>query len=66
MHNIEIPIPTQEETVIQIPLLELHPFPNHPFKVRDDDAMATIVMVDTNLQRENISPMEKAQAYNYK
>lgn len=31
----------------------------------DDDA-ATILMVDANLQRENISPMEKAQAYKMK
>ena len=28
-----------EERIIQIPLAELHPFPDHPFKVRDDDAM---------------------------
>ena len=111
------------EAVTYIPLSELHPFPNHPFKVRDDDAMsemtesimeygiltpaivrprdeggyeivaghrrkhacelagletmpaivrdidrdmATIIMVDSNLQRENISPMEKAQAYKMK
>ena len=25
--------------VVSIPLTELHPFPNHPFKVRDDEAM---------------------------
>ena len=28
------------EAVTYIPLSELHPFPNHPFKVRDDDAMS--------------------------
>ncbi len=42
MHSTEAPSPApppQEETVIQIPLSELYPFPNHPFKVRDDDAM---------------------------
>ena len=39
MHSIEASSPNQGETVIQIPLSELHPFPNHPFKVRDDDAM---------------------------
>ena len=27
------------EVVEQIPLLDLHPFPDHPFQVRDDDAM---------------------------
>ena len=112
-----------EEAVIQLPLSELHPFPNHPFKVRDDDAMrgmmesvceygvltpaivrpreaggyeiiaghrrkhaseaaglenlpaivrdmdsdaATILMVDSNIQRENILPSEKAEAYKMK
>ena len=33
------PAPLQGEVVVHIPLTELHPFPNHPFKVRDDDAM---------------------------
>ena len=113
----------QQEVVIQIPLSELHPFPNHPFKVRDDEAMqettesirqygvlvpaivrprevggyeiiaghrrrhgselaglsampcivrqmdddtATILMVDSNIQRENILPSERAQAYKMK
>ena len=32
-----------EETVIQLPLSELHPFPNHPFKVRDDEAMRSMM-----------------------
>ena len=111
------------EQVVQIPLDQLHPFPNHPFKVRDDDAMretvesvkeygvlvpaivrpreeggyeivaghrrchasglagletvpalvremdrdtATIIMVDSNLQREDILPSERAQAYKMK
>lgn len=115
--------PPQNEIVVQIPLSELHPFPNHPFKVRDDEAMqetaesvksygvlvpaivrpredggyeivaghrrkyacelaglstmpalvrnldadaATIIMVDSNLQRENILPSERAQAYKMK
>ena len=112
-----------KETVTQILLSELHPFPNHPFKVRDDEAMrgmlesisqygvltpaivrpratggyeiiaghrrkhaseaaglealpaiiremdddaATILMVDSNIQREDILPSEKAQAYKMK
>lgn len=112
-----------EEMVIRIPLAELHPFPDHPFKVRDDEAMqetaesireygvltpaivrpredggyeivaghrrkhaseqagldtmpcivrpmdndtATIIMVDSNLQREDILPSERAQAYKIK
>lgn len=42
MHSTEAASPAPSprgETVIQISLSELHPFPNHPFKVRDDDAM---------------------------
>ena len=31
------------EKVVEIALSELHPFPNHPFKVRDDDAMKETV-----------------------
>lgn len=27
------------EKVVEIPLSELHPFKNHPFKVKDDEAM---------------------------
>ena len=111
------------ETIIEIPLDELHPFPDHPFGVRDDDMMqqtvesvreygvivpgiarpredggyeivsghrrkhacelaslktmpfiirdidrntATIIMVDSNLQRESILPSEKAKAYKMK
>ena len=113
----------QREQVQQIPIGELHPFTNHPFKVLDDDAMkqtvesieqygvltpllarprpeggyeivsghrrqhaaklagleilpvivrdmsddaATILMVDSNLQRENILPSERAFAYKMK
>ena len=29
----------QQEVVVQIPLSELHPFPDHPFQVREDAAM---------------------------
>ena len=111
------------ETIQDIPLAELHPFPDHPFGVRDDDPMqqavesirehgvlvpaiarpredggyeliaghrrkhacemaglqtmpvivrdidhnaAVIIMVDSNLQRENILPSEKAKAYKMK
>ena len=112
-----------DDKVIHIQLAELHPFPGHPFQLRDDDAMrdtvdsikeygvlvpaivrhreeggyeivsghrrkyaselagletmpvivrnldrdaATIVMVDSNLQRENILPSERAAAYKMK
>ncbi len=111
------------EKVQHIPLSELHPFKNHPFKVVDDEAMmrtvesvarfgvlapaivrpreeggyeviaghrrkhaselagletmpviiremdddeATILMVDSNLQRETILPSERAFAYRMK
>lgn len=114
---------TQREKVQEIPLGELHPFRNHPFKVKDDAAMqdtvdsvreygvlvpaiarpdpdggyeliaghrrhyaselagketmpvivrdldddaATIIMVDSNLQREELLPSERAFAYKMK
>lgn len=114
---------TKNLEVVNIPLAELHPFPNQPFAVRDDERMqetaasikeygvltpavarplesggyelisghrrkracelaglaempvivkemdtdtATIMMVDSNLQRENILPSEKAKAYKMK
>ena len=113
----------QGEMIINIPLAQLHSFPDHPFKVRDDDTMqettesikaygvlvpaiarpredggyeiisghrrkhacelagldtmpvivrdmdtdaATILMVDSNIQRENILPSERAAAYKMK
>lgn len=113
----------QRERVMEIPLSELHPFQNHPFKVKDDEAMmetadsirqygvlvpaiarpdpnggyelvaghrrhraselaeketmpvivrdldddaATIIMVDSNLQRESLLPSERAFAYKIK
>lgn len=113
----------QQEVVVQIPLSELHPFPDHPFQVREDASMqetaesvkeygvlvpalarpredggyeliaghrrkhacelaglatmpvivrdidrdaATIIMVDSNLQRENSLPSERAKAYKMK
>ena len=111
------------EKIQEIPLSELHPFRNHPFKVKDDEAMmetadsikqygvlvpaiarpdpeggyelvaghrrhraselaeketmpvivrdldddaATIIMVDSNLQRESLLPSERAFAYRMK
>ena len=29
----------QQEVIVHVPLSRLHDFPNHPFKVRDDEAM---------------------------
>ncbi|XBX07678.1 ParB/RepB/Spo0J family partition protein [Enterocloster clostridioformis] len=114
---------TGGEKVVELPLSELHPFKNHPFKVKDDEAMtetadsirqrgvlvpaiarprpeggyeliaghrrhracelaerstmpvivrnldddaATIIMVDSNLQRESLLPSERAFAYKMK
>ena len=116
-------IDEQREKIIEIPLTELHPFTNHPFKVVDNDSMldtaesireygvlvpaiarpredggyeliaghrrhraseiagletmpvivrniddeaAIIIMVDSNLQRENILPSERAFAFKLK
>ena len=113
----------KRESVKDIPLSEIRDFPNHPFKVRDDEAMmeladsirqhgvlvpalvrpradggyemvaghrrkhaselancetlscivrdlsddeSTIIMVDSNLQRETVLPSEKAFAYKMK
>ena len=111
-----------EGTYTKVPLSQLHPFKNHPFKVLDDEKMqetvesvkqhgviqpgivrpcadgyevvaghrrwraceiagetempviireldddaATVLMVDTNIQRENLLPSEKARAYKMK
>ena len=119
----EIREDAQREKIQNIPLGELHPFRNHPFKVKDDAAMqdtvdsvreygvlvpaiarpdpdggyeliaghrrhhaselagketmpvivrdldddaATIIMVDSNLQREELLPSERAFAYKMK
>ena len=119
----EIREDAQREKVQNIPLGKLHPFKNHPFKVKDDAAMqdtvdsvreygvlvpaiarpdpdggyeliaghrrhhaselagketmpvivrdldddaATIIMVDSNLQREELLPSERAFAYKMK
>ena len=113
----------QREKIVEIPLSELFPFKDHPFKVLDNEAMidtaesikqygvlvpaiarprenggyelvsghrrkracelanletmpviirkldddaATIIMVDSNLQRENILPSERAFAFKLK
>ena len=113
----------QTEQIQQLPIDELHPFVNHPFKVQDDEAMAEtvesisqrgilspliarpraeggyeiisghrrqyaakkagldtvpvivrnmtdddaiILLVDSNIQRENILPSERAKAYKMK
>ena len=113
----------RREQIQQIPLAELHPFTNHPFKVLDDESMqrtvesveqygvlspliarprpeggyeiisghrrqhaaqlagldtlpvivrqmddnaAVLLMVDSNLQRDNILPSERAFAYKMK
>ena len=119
----ETRIEATQEKVIDIPLTDLHPFKNHPFKVTDDESIletadsinkhgvlvpviarpreeggyelisghrrkraselagketlpcivrnlddeaATIIMVDSNIQRENILPSERAFAYKLK
>ena len=35
--------PPQEEVVVRLPLTDLHPFPDHPFQVRDDEEMRAMV-----------------------
>ena len=46
---------------------ELAGKPDMPVIIRDlDDDAATVLMVDTNIQRENLLPSEKARAYKMK
>jgi ParB family chromosome partitioning protein len=46
---------------------ELAGLPTMPVIIRDlDDDAATIIMVDSNIQRENILPSERAKAYKMK
>lgn len=64
--------------IYEIPLTEIDPFPDHPYKVRDDEDMmnlvesvcingiitpATVFMVESNFQRTTILPSEKAFAF---
>lgn len=34
-----VPPPSQGEAIVRIPLTDLHPFPTHPYGIRDDPAM---------------------------
>ena len=45
----------QTEQIQQLPIDELHPFVNHPFKVQDDEAMAETV--ESISQRDILSPL---------
>ena len=45
----------QTEQIQQLPIDELHPFVNHPFKVQDDEAMAETV--ESISQRGVLSPL---------
>lgn len=121
--NSESASSPDQNGVVEVALAELHPFHNHPFKIREDERLeelaesirkcgvlmpgivrprpaggyeivaghtrkracelagktsmpvyvrdysddeATVVMVDTNIQREDILPSEKARAYRMK
>ena len=52
------------EKVREIPLSELHPFKNHPFKVKDDEAMMETAMFNS-LQLHLVSkgPLAGEQAF---
>ena len=53
--------------ISQLPPDKLVPFEKHPYQVREmTDDEAVILMVDSNLQRENLLPSEKAFAYKMK
>ena len=51
----------QQEVVVQIPLLDLHPFPDHPFQVREDASMQeTAASVAASWQGFKICPVSSA------
>ena len=55
------------EFISQLPPDKLVPFEKHPYQVREmTDDEAVILMVDSNLQRENLLPSEKVFAYKMK
>mgnify|MGYP007064178366 FL=1 len=47
----------QQEVVIQIPLSELHPSPDHPFQVREES--------ESNLIHSPSEPLAKSKAFSY-
>lgn len=51
------------DKIREIPIEEIDGFPDHPYKVRDDEDAAIIFMCDSNLHRTTILPSEKAFAY---
>ena len=42
----------QREKVLEIPLSELHPFKDHPFKVKDDEAMISQAILPRQTGKE--------------
>ena len=47
----------QQEVVIQIPLSELHPSPDHPFQVREES--------ESNLIHSPGGPLAKSKVFSY-
>ena len=47
----------QQEVVVQIPLSELHPFPDHPFQVREES--------ESNLIHYSGGPLAKSKVFSY-
>lgn len=50
----------KREQVQQIPIDELHPFTNHPFKVVDDEAMTRTVESMPTLKLPDLKPLTAA------
>ena len=46
-----------QEVVVQIPLSELHPFPDHPFQVREES--------ESNLIHSPGGPLAKSKVFSY-
>ena len=47
----------QQEVVVQIPHSELHPFPDHPFQVREES--------ESNLIHSPGGPLAKSKVFSY-
>lgn len=52
--------------LVTLALANLHPFSRRPYKVCELDDAGTILVVDSNLQREGLLPSERAFAYKLK
>ena len=53
----------QRERVLEIPLSELHPFKNHPFKVKDDESMMETAAADAAITQAEAEYAQSGRLY---